>query len=97
MGRSDRDKDENMTDQGITDALEKLLIAHSPELRGGSAAVSPQARLADLGIDSLELLSLAADIEDAFRIDIDDSDLDAAKTVADLVRLVDGVSGVGPT
>lgn len=96
MVQSDRDKDEHMTEQSITDALEKLLIAHSPELRDRSASVSPQARLVDLGIDSLELLSLAADIEEAFRMDIDDSDLDAAKTVADLVRLVDGASGPGP-
>ncbi|TXR92355.1 acyl carrier protein [Streptomyces sp. col6] len=88
--------EQGITEQGVTDVLEQLLIAHSPELRDGSASVSPQARLVDLGIDSLELLSLAADIEDAFRIDIDDSDLDTAKTVADLARIVDAASGTGP-
>ena len=80
-----------MAEHGTLGPLLQLLTAHSPELREGTVAAGLDTRLEELGIDSLELLSLSLDIEETFDIDIDDGDLNSAKSVADLVRIVDSV------
>jgi acyl carrier protein len=71
------------------DTLFSLLRSHSPELRESELEPGPHDKLTALGIDSLELLSLAADLEDAFDLDIDDADLGSATTVADLLRIIE--------
>lgn len=45
----------------------------------------------DLGLDSLGLITLLVAIEDAFQIELDESDLDpfALQTVDDIVRLAE--------
>lgn len=82
-----------MTTSPTFDALCPLLRTHSPELRDGTIAVTPEGSLAGLGIDSLELLALAVDLERAFEISIDDTALGSAKTVSDLVAVVDRAAG----
>lgn len=46
---------------------------------------------ADLGLDSLGMISLLVALEDAFHIELDESDLDplALQTVADIVQLME--------
>jgi acyl carrier protein len=44
----------------------------------------------DLGLDSLALLTLAVEVEDRFRICLDEVDEAAIRTVGDLVRVVAG-------
>lgn len=78
-----------MTATPTHDTLVALLRSHSPELRESELAPEPHDRLTALGIDSLELLSLAADMEEAFDLDIDDADLGSAKTVADLLEIIE--------
>ncbi|WP_181805024.1 acyl carrier protein [Streptomyces shenzhenensis] len=78
-----------MTAKPAHDTLISLLRSHSPELRESELEPEPHDELTVLGIDSLELLSLAADMEDAFDLDIDDADVGSAKTVADLLRIIE--------
>jgi acyl carrier protein len=66
--------------------LTEILRRHSAELR--ERGLEPEGELAALGIDSLELLSVAVDIEDALDIDIDDAELGSARTVADLLEVI---------
>ena len=42
----------------------------------------------DLALDSLELMQLAIEIEEAFGIEVEDDDMQKAKTVGDLVSMV---------
>ena len=60
---------------------------------GRNGPLDPRARLVeDLGLDSLQLLTLAAEVENRFRVALDSSD-DAALaevvTVADLVERIE--------
>lgn len=51
--------------------------------------ISPRARLVeDLGLDSLRLLTLAAEVENRFRIRLDPADEVEIATVHDLARAV---------
>lgn len=52
--------------------------------------VKPEAKIQeDLGIDSLERVDLAIEMEDAFNIRISDDDLDGIVTVQDLINTID--------
>jgi acyl carrier protein len=51
--------------------------------------VSEDQRIDDLGLDSLELLQLQLNIEQAFSIKIPDQDFSKAQTVADLITITD--------
>ena len=50
----------------------------------------PESRLAeDLGADSVDLIELVQVLQDEFAIVVDDSELDAVRTVADAFALVE--------
>jgi acyl carrier protein len=54
-----------------------------------AAAVEPgQALVADLHLDSMELLTLAVGLENRFRVKLDEADSTGVKTVDDLAGLV---------
>jgi acyl carrier protein len=74
------------------DSVLAILVAHSPELTDGDRPIDRDSVLTELGIDSLELLSLAAHLEREFDVDIDDLSVASAKTVADIVEIVDSAS-----
>ncbi len=52
--------------------------------------VTPQASLADLGVDSLMMLELMFEFEDRFAIKLA-SDLKTPQTVGEMVSLMDGL------
>lgn len=60
---------------------------------GRSGALDPNARLVeDLGLDSLQLLTLAAEVENRFRVALDATDeaaMSEVATVADLVERIE--------
>lgn len=74
----------------IPASLVELLIKHSPQLRDDPSGITVDAYLSDSGIDSLELLSLTADVEQTYDIEIDNADLAVSVTIGDLVALIDG-------
>ena len=63
-------------------------------LGGPRREITDADRLADIGLDSLRRLTLAALIEDELGITIDEEDITHTTTVADLRKLV---GGGGPT
>lgn len=48
----------------------------------------------DFGLDSLDLVIIQTELEDHFGIDISDEEIEALRTVGDLVDLVAGKKGV---
>ncbi len=77
-----------MTGESVWESLCALLRSHSPELREGTVSLRLDSQLADIGIDSLQLLSLAVDVENEFDTSIDDTALASARTVSDLVQVI---------
>jgi len=55
--------------------------------------VSTQARLEDLGLDSLDGLRIVAAVEKRFGIVIDEADITSIRTMPDIIRLVERHSG----
>ncbi len=45
-----------------------------------------ETRLEELGVDSLDTMSLVADLEDEFKVTLSDDDLETLDTVGDAVR-----------
>ena len=45
--------------------------------------------IADLGLNSLDLVNLVTDIEDEFDVEIPDAEAEKFKTVGDLVRYIE--------
>jgi acyl carrier protein len=66
-----------------------ILLRHNPAGPHPAAPVTIDDALTDLGIDSLELLSLGASMEREFDIDIDDATLASATSVRDLLTIVE--------
>lgn len=70
-----------------SDVLRGLLVTHSPEI-SDPASIADDTTLAAIGIDSLEMLSLAVDIENAFDVDLDDAAVASVRTVRELDAIV---------
>lgn len=61
---------------------------------GWEGALTPDMRLVeDLRLDSIRLLTLAAEVENRFRIFLDEADEAGIETVGDLVAVVRGKLG----
>lgn len=74
-----------MNDEAILAGIGEVARAHL----GWEGDVSPEMRLVeDLRLDSVRLLTLAAEVENRFRIFLDEADEVAIETVADLVEVV---------
>jgi len=74
-----------MTHAEILAAIAEIAREHL----GHEGAVAAEARLVeDLGLDSIRLLTLAAEVENRFRIVIEPDEEAGISTVGDLVRLV---------
>ncbi|HXU93372.1 MAG TPA: acyl carrier protein [Gallionella sp.] len=56
--------------------------------------ITPESTFESLGLDSLDAVELLLDIETTFNIEIEDADYENAKTVSDLVALVESAVNV---
>ena len=75
-----------MMDEMILHGISEVARLHL-DWKGGD--LSPDMRLVeDLRLDSVRLMTLAAEVENRFRIFLDEADELAIETVADLVDLV---------
>jgi acyl carrier protein len=73
------------------------VAAVATEHLGLVGELDPRARLVeDLGFDSLKLLTLAAEVENRFRVALDAEDDAAIATVGDLVDRLERKLGVRP-
>lgn len=74
-----------MSDEAILEGIGEVARTHL----GWEGEVTPEMRLVeDLRLDSVRLLTLAAEVENRFRIFLDEADEIAIETVADLVEVV---------
>jgi acyl carrier protein len=74
-----------MNDQFILDAIADVAQVHL----GWEGDLAPEMRLVeDLRLDSIRLLTLAAEVENRFRILLDELDEGTIETVGDLVAVV---------
>ncbi|QDV35407.1 acyl carrier protein [Tautonia plasticadhaerens] len=56
-----------------------------------SVPIAPESTLVDdLGVDSLDLVSVFLEVQDAFGVVVDEEDLNGIVSVADLVAYVEG-------
>jgi acyl carrier protein len=71
--------------QSIEDVVVRLIVRHKgldPSL------VSPAAELADLGVTSLDAITLAYELEEALGVEIPNADIESLRTVQDLIDRV---------
>jgi acyl carrier protein len=74
-----------VTDAEILDGIAAVAREHL----GWEGVLHPEMRLVgELRLDSLKLLTLAIEVENRFRIRLDDQDESAIETVADLVAAI---------
>jgi acyl carrier protein len=78
-----------MHDPQLFDAVCSLI--RSVVKLDASAAIAPESALVDdLGVDSLDLVSVFLEVQDAFGVVIDEDDLAGLVSVGDLVAYVSG-------
>jgi acyl carrier protein len=74
-----------MTEEAILAGIEEVARAHL----GWEEPLTPDMRLVeDLRLDSVRLLTLAAEVENRFRVFLDELDEGAIATVGDLVSVI---------
>jgi acyl carrier protein len=80
-----------MTAMTTIDALVETIVRLRPEM-AAAAPPGPDTTLADLGLDSLDTIRLVSQVEERFRVQLDEEGLLAAETVGDLARLVEAAT-----
>jgi len=74
----------------MSDIAREVIDMIADILREGPQHITPGARLAaDLGADSLDSVALVLAIEDRFRIDMPDEDVEQLRTVQQLIEYVE--------
>jgi len=74
-----------MSDEAILDGVAEVARVHL----GWAGELTPAMRLVeDLRLDSVRLLTLAAEVENRFRVRLDELDEGSIETVGDLVAVV---------
>ena len=69
------------------DYLAKITEVLEPKLKGKT--LTEESNFKDLGIDSLDIVDLVFQIEEALDVQFEDEELLTIKTVGDLIRLVE--------
>ncbi len=69
------------------DYLAKITEVLEPKLKGKT--LTEESNFKDLGIDSLDLVDLVFQMEEALDVQFEDEELLTIKTVGDLIRLVE--------
>jgi acyl carrier protein len=70
------------------DQVQERVISALVEFGEEPENVNPDSRFEDLDIDSLDLVELAQVIEDDYKIEVTDADMDKIATVQDVVDFV---------
>ena len=73
------------TRESIRSDLKKLLAQHTQD---GAEIAETSHLVGDLGIDSLGVMEIVADVEDTFKLSIPDDVLREVETVEDVVKAI---------
>ena len=85
-----------MVDSTIRDQIIQRLLSVSNAKLGVADVQNTTSLRDDLNIGSLDLIALAADLEDELAINIDDDVLSRIRTIGDLFKAIDDtISGTG--
>jgi acyl carrier protein len=79
--------------QVSTDSVEKTIYDGLVELGTERDALSREATLEDLDVDSLDLVELAQIVEDEYGVELKGDDVKDVKTVGDVIDLVVAKAG----
>ena len=82
-----------MATQVSTDSVEKTIYDGLVELGTERDALSREATLEDLDVDSLDLVELAQIVEDEYGVELKGDDVKDVKTVGDVIDLVVAKAG----
>ena len=69
----------------IAEEVREVVVFH---LGPGKAAITEEARLTDLGVDSIDLYEVIMSLEEKFNINIDDRDAQRLTTVGDTIEFI---------
>jgi 1-acyl-sn-glycerol-3-phosphate acyltransferase len=83
---------ERHSQSSVDDAVKELIAELQPD---PSAGQDPDARLVDLGLDSLACADLAATLEERFKVSLADSDVTGHSTIAEVAATVRGEMPAG--
>jgi len=82
-----------MTDSNVTVDIEELVIETLKELAGEPDAVTRDATLEQIDVDSLDLAELSQVVEEKLGVTLKGSDVAEVTTVADAIELIQGRLG----
>jgi acyl carrier protein len=82
-----------MATEVSSDKVEEQIFAGLVELGAERTALSREATLKDLDVDSLDLVELAQIVEDEFGVELRGDDVKDVRTVADVIDLVVAKAG----
>jgi len=82
-----------MATEVSSDKVEEQIFAGLVELGTDRAALSREATLTDLDVDSLDLVELAQIVEDEFGVELRGGDVKDVRTVGDVIDLVVAKAG----
>ena len=77
-----------MAETQSREQIEQRVIDALVEFGEEREKVTPQARFADLEVDSLDLVELAQIAEDEYGVELTDADLEGLETVGDVIELI---------
>ena len=65
------------------------IIADNTDINSDN--ISPETTLYELGLDSIDLVDLVMEVEEAFSISIPDEEFENIKSVSDIVSLIENI------
>lgn len=69
--------------------FQKLCSVLNQQFGIAEQTIEPSTQIENLNMDSLELVDLIMALEQTFNIEIDDEKISHAKTIGDIVKLID--------
>lgn len=73
------------------DILEKISKIIESNTDISADCISPETTLLELGLDSIDLVDLVMEIEEAFGVTIPDEEFENIKSVSDIIALIENI------
>jgi acyl carrier protein len=86
-------RDNRMTDNEVIPLLKRALCWAKPQMATIADELDASTALADLGLESVALLEMAAFIEDKLQVEFADEQLVEIRSIADFISLIHAAHG----